>query len=121
MTLSAKHFLGLAVDEAAPDHATLTLFKNRLLASKGEKVSQQLFKRVLSIAKEQGITFGRIQVVDSVHTLADLNLEKDGSRQKKGKGPRDPDARWGVKGKKVVKDENGKKQRQSISWATRPT
>jgi transposase, IS5 family len=113
MTLSAKHFLGLAVDEAAPDHATLTLFKNRLLASKGEKVFEQLFKRVLSIAKEQGINFGRIQVVDSVHTLADVNVEKDGSRQKKGKDPRDPDARWGAKGKKVVKDENGKKHEQT--------
>ena len=112
-SLSAKNFLGLAVDEAAPDHATLTLFKNRLLARKGEKVFEQLFERVLRIAKEKGIGFGRIQVVDSVHTLADVNVEKDGSRQKKGEGPRDPDARWGAKGKKVVKDENGKKQRQT--------
>src|SRR5688572_7233639 len=112
-SLSAKNFLGLAVDEAAPDHATVTLFKNRLLARKGEKVFEQLFERVLRIAKEKGISFGRIQVVDSVHTLADVNVEKDGSRQKKGKGPRDPDARWGAKGKKVVKDENGKKHEQT--------
>ena len=50
--------------------------------------------------------------MDSVHTVADVNLEKDESRQKKGKGPRDPDARWGVKGKKVVRDEAGKKHDQ---------
>lgn len=41
-----------------------------------------------------------------------MNPGKDEGRQKKGKGPRDPDARWGVKGKKVVKDEAGKKQEQ---------
>jgi IS5 family transposase len=112
-SLSAKHFLGLAVDEAAPDHATLTVFKNRLLARKGEKVFEQLFKRVLSIAKEKGIGFGRIQVVDSVHTIADVNVEKDAGRQKKGQGPRDPNARWGAKGKKPVRDENGKKHEQT--------
>jgi IS5 family transposase len=111
-SLSAKNFLGLAVDEAAPDHATMTLFKNRLLARKGEKVFEQLFKGVLRIAREKGITFGRIQVVDSVHTVADVNVGKDDSRRKKGKGPRDPDAHWGVKGKKVVRNEAGEKEQQ---------
>lgn len=86
-SLSAKNFLGLAVDEAAPDHATLTLFKNRLLGRKGEQVFEQLFKKVLSIAKEKGIGFGRIQVVDSVHTVANVNVAKDGSAQKKGNDP----------------------------------
>ena len=111
-SLSIKSFLGLGVDEAAPDHATLTLFKNRLLARKGEKVFEKLFQKVLKLAKEKGISFGRIQVVDSVHTTADVNLQKDESRQKKGKGPRDPDARWGVKGKKIVRDEAGEKHEQ---------
>ena len=112
-SLSAKNFLGLAVDEAAPDHATLTLFKNRLIERKGEKVFEELFQKVIKIAKEKGISFGRIQVVDSVHTIADVNLQKEEGRQKKGKGPRDPDARWGVKGKKIVKDENGNKHEQT--------
>lgn len=30
-SLSIKWFLGLAVDEAAPDHSTLTKFKSRLI------------------------------------------------------------------------------------------
>ncbi len=110
--LPAKYFVGLGVDEAAPDHATLTLFKNRLLERKGEKVFEGLFKGVLKIAKDRGISFGPIQVVDSVHTVADVNPGKDEGRQKKGKGPRDPDARWGVKGKKVAVDEAGKKHEQ---------
>lgn len=110
--LPAKWFVGLAVDEAAPDHATLTLFKNRLLSRKGEHVFKELFQKVIKIAREKGVSFGRIQVMDSVHTVADVNVEKDDSRQKKGKGPRDPDAHWGVKGKKVVRNEAGEKQQQ---------
>ena len=110
--LPAKYFVGLGVDEAAPDHATLTLFKNRLLARKGEKVFEGLFNGVLKQAREKGISFGPIQVVDSVHTIADVNVEKDEKGRKKGKGPRDPNARWGVKRKKVVRDEAGEKQEQ---------
>lgn len=111
-SLSAKYFLGLAADEPAPDHATLTVFKNRLLARKGEEVFEELFQDIVKLAQERGVRFGRIQVVDSVHTVADVNLEKDDSRQKNGKGPRDPDARWGVKGKRVVRNEEGEKQQQ---------
>ena len=48
--LPAKWFVGLAVDESAPDHATLSLFKGRLLAQKGEKVFQELIKGALKIA-----------------------------------------------------------------------
>src|SRR3972149_10480111 len=67
---------------------------------------------VLGIAREKGIKMGRIQVVDSVHTTAEVNVEKEEARQKKGKGPRDPDARWGVKGSKKVRDEEGEQKRQ---------
>lgn len=95
--LPAKWFVvdlsvGLAVDEPAPDHATLTLFKNRLLARKGEHVFKALFQDIIEIARKRGITFGRIQVVDSVHTVADVNVEKDEAGQRREKGPRDPDA-----------------------------
>ena len=110
--LPAKWFVGLAVDESAPDHATLTLFKGRLLARKGEKVFEELFKGILRMAREKGISFGPIQVVDSVHTIANVNVEKDQSRKHRGKRPRDPDARWGVKGKKVVRNEHGEKEEQ---------
>ena len=111
-SLSVKLFLGLGADQRAPDHATLSLFKNRLLAKKGEKVFEELFRGILKIAKEKGIKLGPIQVVDSVHTIADVNVEKDEGRGKKGKGPRDPEARWGVKGSKKVRDEEGEEKRQ---------
>ncbi len=111
-SLSLKWFLGLGADQGAPDHATLSLFKSRLLARKGEKVFEDLFRGILKIAREKGIKLGPIQVVDSVHTIADVNVEKDEGRQKKGKGPRDPEARWGVKGSKRVRDEKGEEKRQ---------
>ena len=59
-----------------------------LLARKGEGVFAELFKGALRIARERGINLGRIQVVDSVHTIADVNVEKDDARRKKAEGPR---------------------------------
>jgi IS5 family transposase len=35
-TLSAKYFVGLAVDQPAPDHSTLTVFRNRMI-QRGKK------------------------------------------------------------------------------------
>lgn len=110
--LPAKWFVGLAVDEAAPDHASLTVFKNRLLARRGEQVFAQLFGAIVGLTQERGVRFGRIQVVDSVHTVADVNVEKEEGWQQGGKGPRDGDAAWGVKGKKRRRDERGQPQVQ---------
>ena len=41
-SLSARWFLGLAVDEAAPDHSTLTAFKRRILDRGGEGCLREL-------------------------------------------------------------------------------
>src|SRR3990172_5363676 len=108
--LLAKWFVGLAVDEAAPDHASLTVFKNRLLARRGEQVFTALFQDIIRLAQERGVGFGRIQVVDSVHTVADVNVEQDEGRQHGGQGPRDGDAAWGAKGKKRRRDASGQPQ-----------
>jgi len=107
-SLAVKCFLGLAADERAPDHSTLTVFKERLLEGGGTKVYEELFQGIVRLAREKGIEFGRVQVVDSTHTIADVNVEEEEKRKKGGKGPRDPDARWGVKGDKVEM-EGGKR------------
>src|SRR3989304_7442385 len=57
-SLSVKLFLGLGAGQRAPDRATLTLFKNRLLARKGEGVFEELFRGILKIARENGIKLG---------------------------------------------------------------
>ena len=109
-SLSAKWFLGLAVDEAGPDHSTLTAFKRRILERGGEGCLQELLAEIIRQAAAAGVVFGTIQVVDSTHTVADVNVQKDDRRQEKeGKEPRDKGARWGVKGKRKAQNKEGKK------------
>lgn len=110
--LPAKEFVGLGVDDLPPDHSTLTVFKNRLLKRSGQKAVESLFNEILRQAKKQGIRLGRTQLIDSTHTRADVNTDKDKQRQKdQDKPPRDPDASWGTKRIKMVKDAGGKKRK----------
>ena len=76
------------------------------------KVLEERLEEIVQMALESGIHFGSIQIVDSVHSIADVNTDKDQRRQKKGKGPRDADAKWGVKHKRKVKTEDGKEEKQ---------
>lgn len=109
--LPAKWFVGLAVDEAAPDHATLTLFKHRLLAQRQAQPLATLFEQVVRQAQDAGIAFGRIQVVDSVHTVADVDVVQDDHRTNGGGPRRDPEARWGTKGSWPRVTGDGKRER----------
>jgi transposase len=69
-SLSAKCFLGLAVNEAGPDHSTLTKFKKRIEKRGKEALLEELLEAVIVMAMERGVAFGSVQVVDSTHTLA---------------------------------------------------
>lgn len=107
--LPAKEFLGLEVQEAAPDNTSLSVFKNRVLTKLKDVPFQKAFDEVLRQAHEQGVKFGKVQIVDSVHSIADVDVKEDEKRQnKEGKPPRDPDATWGCKGEKKVKLPDGK-------------
>ena len=108
-SLSAKCFLGLAVDEPAPDHTTLSVFKNRIVEQGGEQFMMEILEEMIRQAVERGIEFGSVQVVDSTHTVADVNTKKDHHRKDKGgKGPRDGSARWGVKHTRKQRTVKGK-------------
>lgn len=118
LDLSFKYFVGLGANELSPDHSTLTYFKKRLIEGGGKSAYDQLLKAILSEANKLGIVFGKIQIIDSVHSQADVNTDKDKGRQKDKdkngnhktpKPPRDPDARWGVKHQKKFKDPKTKK------------
>ena len=111
--LSAKYFVGLAVDQKAPDHSTLTVFRERLQQNGKLAVFEDMLAEIVQTAVESGIQFGSIQIVDSVHSIATVNTAKDRVRQKHGEEPRDPDARWGVKHKRKVKTEHGKEEEQT--------
>lgn len=108
LNLAGKYFVGLGADEPAPDHTSLTTFKERIIAAVGLKGYEAVFCELLRVAMDKGVSFGQIHTVDSVHTIANVNLAKDTlRREKKGKGPRDPDARWGVKKVRKAKQDDG--------------
>ena len=107
-SFAMKWFLGLAVDEPAPHHSTLTKFRQRLLQNGNGDALEQMLETIVYLAQEEGVQFGAIQVIDSVHTIADVNTAKEDGRKKKGKPPRDGDAAWGVKHTKRERDEQGK-------------
>jgi len=57
------------------------------------KVFEELLDRIIQEARIRGVKFDSIQIVDSVHSVANVNTTKDQKRKdKEGKGPRDPDA-----------------------------
>ncbi len=97
---------------AVPDHSTLTVFRQRLVQRGKLKVFEEMLAEIVQIGIRKGIHFGTLQIVDSVHSVANVNVEKDERRQKKGKPPRDPDAGWGVKHQRKVKNETGERVEQ---------
>lgn len=106
--LAAKFFVGLEVDQPAPDHSTLSVFKRRLTENwRTAKAFEGLFEQIVRLARAKGIKFGQLQVVDSTHSVADVDVSEDEKRQKEGKEPRDSDARWGAKGKVRVQRADG--------------
>lgn len=107
--LLAKYFVGLGVDELPPDHSTLTVFKERLLKRKGKQAFERLFQKTLTVARKKGIQFGTLQIIDSTHTVANVNIDKDHQRQQGGKPPRDPQASWKTKGDTTAYSKTGKK------------
>ena len=111
--LPAKFFVGLAVDQKAPDHSTLTVFRERLIERGKQKVFEEMLEEIVEIARQSGVQFGSIQIIDSVHSVANVNTAKDKKREEKGKGPHDPDAHWGAKHKRKVKTEDGKEIEQT--------
>lgn len=115
-SLSVGLFLGIGANERVPDHSTLTLFKNRLIQDAGMKVYEELFNEIIKVAHEKGVRFGKLQIVDSVHLIADVNITKDRQRQREGKPPHDKDAHWGAKGDKVVETVHGSERKREYYY-----
>jgi IS5 family transposase len=114
--LPVKEFVGLAVDEPAPDHSTLGLFKRRLRETGRWEPFAAVSESVLQQAQAAGIRLGEIQVVDSVHTVADVDNDADRHRQEQGQAPRDPEAQLVKKGKRAITQPDGKVEMQEIQY-----
>jgi IS5 family transposase len=116
LNLAIKEFVGLAVDELAPDHSSLSEFNRRIRESGGWAKLQAIGDSVLRQAKAAGIQLGPIQVVDSVHTVADVDNEADRQRQEEGKPPRDRQAQLVKKGKRRKTGPDGKVREQNVQY-----
>jgi len=80
MTPYPPTFVGLAVDQPAPSHSTLTIFRNRLIQRGKQKIIEEMLGEIVQIALEKGVKCGYIQIVDSVHSIAIVNTAKDKKR-----------------------------------------
>jgi transposase, IS5 family len=114
--LPVKEFVGLAVDEPAPDHSTLCLFKRRLRQAGRWSHFEAINDEILQQAVAAGITLGKIQVVDSVHTVANVDNDADRKRQEQGKPARDPEASVVHKGRRTVTEANGQAVTREIQY-----
>jgi transposase, IS5 family len=116
LNLAIKEFVGLAVDELAPDHSTLSEFNRRLREANGWQSFREIGDSVLRQAQAAGIQLGKIQVVDSVHTVADVDNEADRQRQAAGRPPRDRQAQLVKKGKRRKTGPDGKVTKQVVQY-----
>jgi len=106
-SLAARCFLHLAANERAPDHSTLSAFKERIVTRGQEGCLQGLLEEIIRQAQACGVRFGTVQVVDSTHVVANVNVAQEKAHAAAGQAPRDGGARWGVKGERVVRDAQG--------------
>jgi transposase len=107
--LAAKYFLGLPINEKAPDFSTLARFRDEVLMKKGIAYFLTLFRELTAKAKAHGVVFGTVHAIDSTHVSADVDTAKDGHDQKHyGSKPRDSEAAYGVKGSEEKMGTNGK-------------
>jgi IS5 family transposase len=116
LNLAIKEFVGLAVDELAPDHSTLSEFNRRLREANGWHSFQDVGDSVLRQAQAAGIRLGKIQVVDSVHTVADVDHDADRERQQRGQPPRDKQAQLVKKGTRRKTGPDGKLTMQDVQY-----
>ncbi len=98
--LSFKWFLGLAVNDPAPDHSTITVFRDRL----GADIFESIFNQIVKIADEKGLVHERLKLLDSTDIAANVDLaklakecKKEGSENYIDDNSPDKDARFGRK------------------------
>ena len=106
--LPARYFLGLGAHQSAPDHSTLSVFRERIIKKTGMRAFEERLGAIVRTAQQAGIAFGHIQVVDATHSLADVDVGGDEGRRQGGAAPRDEDAAWGSKGKQRIKTVDGR-------------
>jgi len=70
--LSFKWFLGLAATDSAPDHSTISVFRDRLK----EDIFQEIFNQIVKQADEKGLIHDRLKIIDSTDIAANVDLAR---------------------------------------------
>ena len=86
VNLAYRWFIGYGVEEALPDHSTLSKALDRL----GDEVFDRLFHQSIAQCRESGLLEGRVLHVDATTIRADLDRDRVGTPDSP-----DPEARFG--------------------------
>ncbi|MBI2644861.1 transposase, partial [Candidatus Uhrbacteria bacterium] len=68
--IRCKFFLGLELQENAPDFTTLCRFRNDLLAQFGKEWLDDVFSQIIAECKKLGVKFGAVHALDATHSIA---------------------------------------------------
>ena len=71
LNLAHRWYLGYALDEALPDHSSLTRIRQRL----GVDVFQRFFERVVDLCQEASLVWGRELYFDATRVRADADTD----------------------------------------------
>ena len=108
--IRVKQFLGLAIDDKAPDYSCLSRFRDEIMIQYGETILKEWFDDILTQAQAHGIRVGTIWAMDATHVESSINGKKDSHEVKKYVAKsKDPDAAWGCKGQETKITPKGKK------------
>lgn len=119
----ARLFVGLGLLQPVPDETTLCRFRRRVVKSGKSAWLSALFNEVLSVAQRRGIELGRVQILDAVHTQANVDKGKEERKKREAERngekpppPQDPDASTGCKGTQKKRDPETNKIVEEKKW-----
>lgn len=87
--LSFRRFVGLSLEEAVPDHSTISRFRT-LLTERG--LAERLFTQVTGQIEAQGLVIRTGTIIDA--TAIDAAAAEPPRQKGGGRSKSDPDARW---------------------------
>lgn len=67
-----RYFIGLSLEEAAPNFTLLGKFKERL----GEEKFTEIFNRIILLAKKEGLINNKLRLIDCTKIVAKVNISK---------------------------------------------
>ncbi|MEK6567230.1 MAG: IS5 family transposase [Candidatus Omnitrophota bacterium] len=68
--LSFKMFIGLDLEEAPPDHSSISRFRDRL----GAERFKELFNHIVKLARDKGIISDKLHIIDATVVRAKVDL-----------------------------------------------